>query len=180
MRTIPRAPARIRLPIDRLWNGAPCELPLRGAVSLSRVGDALDLRAELHQPLPPRVAPAPPGTRVEGLWAYDVVELFLAGAGGRYLEIELDAAGHFLALEFRAPRVLANAHRGLVLRVEHGLAIDAWWAAARLPLALVPPGLRAANAFAIAAGRHLAWHPVPGKTPDFHQPATFPALGLGD
>jgi hypothetical protein len=179
MRTIPRAPARLRLPIVRLWDGAPCDLPLRGAVELAALGDAVLVRASLAQPGAPRVPDAPPGTRVDGLWAYDVVECFLVGAGGRYLELELGAAGHWLALSFAAPRVRADGHETLALAVEHGREPGGWWAATSLPLALLPPGLCAANAFAIAAGRFLAHHPVPGAAPDFHQPATFPPLTKG-
>jgi hypothetical protein len=179
MRTIPRAPARLRLPIERLWNGASCDLPIRGAVELGVLGDALLLRASPAQPGAPRVPGAPPGTRVDGLWAYDVVECFLVGAGGRYLELELGAAGHWLALSFAAPRVRADAHETLALAVEHGREPGGWWARVALPLAVLPPGLCAANAFAIAGGRFLAHHPLPGATPDFHQPATFPLLTKG-
>jgi hypothetical protein len=179
MRTIPRAPGSLRLPIERLWSGAACDLPLRGAVELCVRGGALDLRASLAQPGAPRVPDAPPGTRVDGLWTYDVVECFLVGAGGRYLELELGAAGHWLALSFSAPRVRADDHEALALAVEHGRGPGGWWARAALPLALLPPDLRAVNAFAIAAGRFLAHHPVPGAAPDFHQPGSFPAVRLG-
>jgi len=180
MLTIPQAPARLRLPIERLWNGAPCDVAVRAAVELSLRGDALEVRAELRQPGPPRVPEARPGTRVEGLWEFDVVECFLAGAGGRYLEIELGAGGHFLVLSFRARRVLADAHAGLRPEVEVAAGPDGVRRAAlRLPRALLPPGLRAGNAFAIAAGRYLAWQPVPGAAPDFHQPERWPALRLG-
>jgi hypothetical protein len=44
----------------------------------------------------------------------------------------------------------------------------------------VPSGLRAANAFAIACGRFLAHHPVPGDEPDFHQPGAYPAVRLAE
>ncbi len=179
MLTIPRAPARLRLPIERLWSGAPCEAGMRGALELSLRGDVLALRAELRRAGPPRVPDAPPGTRVEGLWEYDVVECFLAGGGGRYLEVELGAAGHFLVLSFRARRVRADAHPALRLRAEHGRAPDgAWWSRLSLPRRLLPPGVRAVGAFAIAGGRYLAHHPLPGAEPDFHQPDRWPAARL--
>jgi hypothetical protein len=179
MRTIPRAPARLRLPIERLWNGVACDLALRGAVELSVAADALELRASLVQPGAPRVPEAPRGTRVDGLWEFDVVECFLAGAGGRYLELELGAHGHWLALSFDAPRSRTDAHERLALAVTAGHAPSGgWWAHAAVPLALLPPGLSAVNAFASASGRFLAHHPVPGATPDFHQPKTFPAARL--
>jgi hypothetical protein len=180
MRTIPPAPARLRLEIRRLWNGeAPAAPELQGALELSALGDALAVRAELRQPGAPRVPAAPPGTRVGNLWEYDVVECFLAGEGGRYLEIEVGAAGHFLVLSFRAPRVRASSHEGLALRVERGALPGGWWAALRLPRSLLPEGIRAGNAFAHAAGELLAHRPVPGTFPDFHQPRAWPALRLG-
>jgi hypothetical protein len=181
MRTIPRAPARLRLPIERLWNGAPGPEGTRGAVELSLVGDELEMRAELRQPQPPRVPENPAGTRVEGLWAYDVVECFLLGAGGRYLEIELGARGHYLVLSFRARRVRASGHEHLAPRVHCGTAPDgAWWVEIRVPRTLVPARLRGVNAFAIVGGRCLAHHPVPGEAPDFHQPDTWPRVRLGE
>jgi hypothetical protein len=181
MLTIPRAPARLRLALERLWNGEPCEAGIRGAVELARAGERLALRAELRQPGAPRVPDAPPGTRVEGLWEYDVVECFLAGAGGRYLEVELGAGGHFLALSFRARRARADAHEALLPAVAQGRTRDgAWWASLELPLALLPPRVRAVGAFAIAGGHHLAHHPLPGAAPDFHQPERWPAARLAD
>jgi len=179
MRTIPRAPAQLRLAIDRRWDGAPAAPGLHGAVSLAVVGDALEMRAELCQPGQPRVPAAAPGLRVEGLWHYDVVECFLAGAGGRYLEIELGAGGHFLVLAFRAPRVRSDAHERLLPRIRHGALLGGWWAALRVPLAVVPAGVRAGNAFAIACGEHLAHSAMPGAAPDFHRPPLWPALRIG-
>jgi hypothetical protein len=179
MRTIPRAPAQLRLEIRRLWNGAPSPAGLSGAVELSLAGDALAVRAELAQPGLPRIPAAPAGTRVDGLWEYDVVECFLAGAGGRYLELELGASGHFLVLVFRAPRVRESACESLAPRVAHGRTAGGWWATLELPRSVLPAGLRAGNAFAIAAGELLAHSPVPGAFPDFHQPDAWPALRLG-
>lgn len=179
MLTIPRAPARLRLPIERLWNGAPCDLPIRAHVSLSLDGEDLEVCASLRQPGAPRLPDAPPATRVDGLWEYDVVECFLAGEGGRYLEIELGAGGHFLVLSFRARRELADAHEALRPTLEHGRGPEGESRVSlRLPASLLPAGLHAGSAFAIAAGRLLAFRPVPGPQPDFHQPEHWPALRL--
>jgi hypothetical protein len=179
MLTIPRGPARLRLPIEQQWNGAPSG-GVRAALELSLLGDALELRSELRQPEAPRVPAAPPGTRVANLWEYDVVECFLAGAGGRYLELELGAGGHFLALSFRAPRVRSDEHRHLVPQISHhaggaGLSCTTL----RVPLAIVPPGLRRLGAFAIAGGVFLAHAPVPGEAPDFHRPDRWTPARFG-
>jgi hypothetical protein len=170
MLTIPRAPVRLRLPIERQWDGAPSET-VRAALELSIVDAALELRSELRQPGAPRVPDARPGTRVANLWEYDVVECFLAGAGGRYLELELGAGGHFLALSFRARRVRSNELGSFTPRIEHHRGADGVQRTAlRIPLALIPSDVRAIGAFAIAGGLFLAHAPVPGPVPDFHQP----------
>ena len=178
MLTIPRAPQRLRLPIERQWNGAPSGA-VRAALELSIVGAALELRSELWQPGDPRIPDLRRGTRVANLWEYDVVECFLAGAGGRYLELELGAGGHFLALSFRARRVRADEHRRLAPWVErHSAPGGVRRTALRFPLALLPPDVRAIGAFAIAGGLFLAHSPVPGAEPDFHQPDRFTAARL--
>ena len=180
MLTIPRAPARLRLAIDRQWNGAPSEA-VRGALELSVVGAAIELRCELRQPGPARVPDARPGTRVANLWEYDVVECFLAGAGGRYLELELGAGGHFLALSFRAPRVRADEHRALTPWIDHHRGPDGTHRTAlRVPLSIIPADVRGLGAFAIAGGLFLAHAPVPGPLPDFHQPDRWTPARLAD
>lgn len=178
MLTIPRAPTRLRLPIDRQWNGSPSET-VRASLELRIVGAALELRSELRQAGTPRIPAARPGTRVADLWEYDVVECFLAGAGGRYLELELGAGGHFLALSFRAPRVRSDEHRALVPWVDFHRGPDATlYTALRVPLAIIPGDVRAIGAFAIAGGLFLAHAPVPGPAPDFHQPDRWTAARL--
>jgi hypothetical protein len=179
MLVIPNAPAQLRLPIERHWDGTRCPDPRRrGELSLAFVPGALEIGASFQRQHPARLPAAPPGTRVANLWEYDVVECFLAGAGGRYLEVELGAAGHFLVLEFDAPRRRANEHAGLAPPVFFGEDSERWHATLRLPLALVPAGLCALNAFAIAGGVCFAHHPVPGPAPDFHQPQSFPRASL--
>jgi len=175
MLLIPRAPARLALAIDHHWNGTRCPDPRRrGELSLALAGDALEVVASFRHQSPARLPAAPRGARVANLWEYDVVECFLVGASGRYLEIELGAAGHFLVLEFDAPRRRVNEHAGLAPPLDFSADAVSWRARLRLPLALVPGDLAALNAFAIAGGSFLAHHAVPGAEPDFHQPHAFP------
>lgn len=126
-----------------------------------------------HQPSP-RIPVAPAGGRVADLWEYDVVECFLVGSDGGYLELELGAGGHFLVLSFRAPRQRSDDHAALALAVAHRAGIEGWESEVLLPWDLVPADLCALNAFAIAGGRYLAHASVPGPVPDFHQPGAFP------
>jgi hypothetical protein len=178
---IPRAPERLVLPIERYWDGTPCPAAHRhGRVELAAHADGLALAASLpHQPAP-RIPAAPPGTRVADLWEYDVVECFLVGSGGRYLEVELGAGGHFLVLSFSAPRVLRDAHETLALPIEHTSDERGWHARTRLPWPLVPPDVVALGAFVIAGGEHLAFAPLPGSAPDFHRPAELPRAVLDE
>jgi hypothetical protein len=180
---IPRAPARLRLPLERRWDGGECPDPgLHGELSLALLPGALEIAGSLAHQHPARIPAAPSGSRVANLWEYDVVECFLVGRGGRYLEVELGAGGHFLVLEFDAPRRRRDEHAALAPALAFRRDPDRWHASLRLPLALLPPGLRALNAFAIAGGSFLAFAPVPGAVPDFHQPEAFPraALASGD
>lgn len=176
---IPRAPERLVLPIERYWDGAPCpHAHLHGRVELAAAGEGLEIAASLpHQP-EPRIPDAPPGTRVADLWYYDVVECFLAGAGGRYLEVELGAGGHFLVLSFSAPRMRSDSHPDLVLPVDFASDAKGWRSRVVIAWALVPPGLEALNAYVIAGGAHLAYGSLPGPAPEYHQPACFPRARL--
>lgn len=79
-------------------------------------------------------------------------------------------------LSFSAPRVRSDSHEGLTLPLDFTSDARGWRARAVLDAALVPPGLCALNAFVIASGAHLAYAPLPGPAPDFHQPARFPSV----
>lgn len=127
------------------------------------------------QPVTPSV---PAGTRVHDLWHYDVIECFLVGGDGRYLEVELGADGRFLVLSFDAPRRRCDEHRALRPEIAWDRSDAGWSSAILLPWAIVPEGLCRLNAFVCARQQFLAYHPLPGATPDFHQPDRFPAARL--
>lgn len=176
---IPARPAQLSLAITRLWNGARCEdARLQGRLALAATPEGLHLCGSLPDPAPAQVPDAPSGSRVADLWHYDVVEAFLLGSGGRYLEVELGAGGHFLVLSFRAPRERSDAHEGFAPRVEHRAGAQGWQTALVVPWRLVPRGLCALGAFVSARGCHLSSAPLPGDVPDFHQPAAWPAAQL--
>jgi hypothetical protein len=176
---VPRAPERLVLPVERHWNGAPCaDTHLHGRVELAARADGLEVAASLpHQPAP-RIPDAPRGARVANLWEYDVVECFLVREGGRYLEVELGAGGHFLVLSFSAPRVRSDEHEALRPALDFASDVSGWRARLVLDWALVPRDLVALNAYVIAGGAHLAFAPLPGAAPDFHQPRHFPHARL--
>ena len=170
---IPEAPAGLALAIAQRWDGAP--LPdLRAGVRLSAERDALWVEAGMAHARAPRIPDAPRGARVADLWEYDVVECFVAGADGRYLELELGAGGHYLALAFDAPRRRRDDFAREPLAVEWEDGAQAWHARCRVPRAWLAEPIARVNAFAIADGEYAVHAPVGGERPDFHRPHAFP------
>lgn len=176
---IPWSPAHLALELRRHWDGRVCADPhLRGRVTLSARAPGLWVEGFLPDPAPAPLPDAPEGARVADLWHYDVVECFLAGAGGRYLEVELGAGGHFLVLSFAAPRQLADDHAALRPELLHRRDARGWRTALTLPWELIPADVCGLDAFASARGEHLAWAPLPDSEPDFHQPDRYPPARL--
>ena len=162
-----------RLLIDRLWDGKQAWALERAEVTFS-IG-AEGLRLEVAAMFHGDPAPALPPGRIEGLWDYEVVELFLANEAGHYLELELGPHGHYLALRFAGVRHLVS--QDLTLSYLAEISGERWRGVASAPLSILPAGADRANAYAIHGQgpdrRYLAAHAVPGPRPDFHQPQFF-------
>jgi hypothetical protein len=162
--------------VDRTWDGLPIDDDERARVMVELTDAAL--RVEVDAPY--YGDPAPPGRpgSVDGLWEYEVVELFLVGSNDHYLEIELSPHGHHLVLALHGER--RQVATGLPARVEVRLHEGRWRAEAELDPGLVPARLHAGNAFAIHGlgedRRYLVAHPTGGSRPDFHRIATFPTI----
>lgn len=179
MLEIPAAPAVLALDVARRWDGALLPEPgLRARIALSVTPDALEIEAGMAHQFAPRIPAAPRGARVDGLWDYDVVECFVVGADGRYLELELGSGGHYLALAFDAPRRRVDDFARESLDVAWRSDGDGWTARCRIPRAWLPQPIARANAFAIAGGEFAAHHPVGGTRPDFHRPHAFPRVRI--
>ena len=178
---IPHAPAVLVLPIVTYWDGTPCSnTRLYGMVTLGAEDEGLCITASLpHQECP--CAPAtPPRTRVANLWEYDVVECFVVGAE-RYLEVELGAGGHFLVLDFAAPRVRRKAYEAFVPRMAFEPCLEgqpAWRSSILIPWFMVPDHVQGVNAYVMSRNHYLCYHPLPGPKPDFHQPERFSPVRL--
>lgn len=180
MLLIPKAQGELSLHIDRLWDGSPCtDDRLWADVFIAHTKEGLLIRAQAPMLHEQKIPDAPMGSRVDGLWEYDVVELFFVGPGHQYLEIELGAGGHFLILGFDSIRHRSDDYESFapILRFEKTNE-KTWKSSVTIPWKLVPENLRALNAFAIMAGQFLAYSPVPGEQPDYHQPDRYPSASL--
>ena len=162
-----------QLHINQTWNGEVLAVSehVRLLMRLDQNGLHVQVEAPFYNDPPPESAP---GT-TEGLWEYEVVELFLLGAGGHYLEIELGPHGHYLVY------YLSDVRQ--VERVVEPLFVDCmtrggrWQGEIHLGLTDLPEQLSHVNGYGIhgqgGGRRYLSAAPLPGATPDFHQPQAF-------
>lgn len=165
------------LTVDRLWDGRaalPVEI-VRFHLQEAPAGLGVHVLAPDHGD--PRPA-APPGF-CDGLWNYEVVELFVGGDSDTYFELELGPHGHHLAL------TLAGHHRERV--ANHTLSVsttrtNTWWrASCTVPMEMLPPRPWTMNAHAIHGvgpeRRCLSFTPQPASDdrPDFHRRSLFRA-----
>ncbi len=175
---IPKAPDALRLEVKQCWDGAPASPAQRAWVEWSASDGALHVAAGMPHQHPARIPDAPPGARVDGLWEFDVVECFFVGADGRYVELELGAGGHHLALAFASPRTPADDAPTPALEIVWTRDAARWRSQCVLPRDWLPEPIVAANAFAIGGGAFLAHHPTGGPRPDFHRPHAYPAVRI--
>jgi hypothetical protein len=167
------------LQIQNLWHGRPGTAKEVAYVHLRGRPDHLEVTvdATFHEDPAPD---APPGS-FPGLWEFEVVELFIGGADGSYLEVELGPRGHHLVLRLSGVRQIAE--QGLPLDYRTAVTSDLWTGMARIPRSLLPPGPHTLNLTAIhgqhrkpgqrrpgGGRRYLSWAPLRGEVPDFHQP----------
>ena len=159
--------------IDTLWNGQSGSPQEHYVLTLQ----ATLTGYHLHIKAPFFNDPKPDGP--EGsfwqLWEHEVVELFIVGANGHYLELECGPHGHYLVLQLDGVRSVARHSLETAYTVE--LNDTSWSATLHIPQSWIPEGPHRLNAFAIhglgAQRRYLAHTPLPGVTPDFHQPSQF-------
>ncbi len=173
MTTLIGQPAR-QLAIERTWDGASIHPSEHAFVHVAHDGEGLSVYVEapFHGDPPPE---HPVGSTPR-LWEHEVVELFVAGPGDAYLEIELGPHGHHLALWLEGVRRPTRV--GLAVRYAVSRQAQRWAGWAQLdPSTPLPARPWRLNAYAIHglgdARRHLACAPVPGERPDFHRPERF-------
>ena len=133
----------------------------------------VNIDAPFHGDPPPDHEPG----RAWKLWEHEVVELFLVGDDGHYLEAEFGPHGHWLILSLDGIRSIANS--GIKPKsYECTIRDNRWTASAVLSRNVLPRPITRMNAFAIhgvgSERRYLSYGPLPGDSPDFHQPLHFP------
>ena len=153
-------------------------------------GVAFDVRAPWWQNL----APEGPPRSVWGLWNFEVVEIFIVGDGGRYLELEINPYGHYLMLMLSAPRKIEQKQMSPkqmhCVRASGGSDLNArqasWSATGLISADDLPVPYRdqemvpywRVNSFWCFSNHaqryHCCAYPLPGEQPNFHQPQYFP------
>lgn len=172
---IPEQPQSLHLKIDRLWNGQDCpDLSCHAQVWISHSEKGLTIQAESAIRPDKKVPEASTDKPMEGLWEYDVVEVFLVAENGHYLEIELGVGGHWLVLGFDDVRHRSNSYPDVQLERSFTIGDKTWKSSIVIPWNMLPQPVKGLNAYAICGGQFLAYNPVPGEAPDYHQPAIFP------
>lgn len=162
------------LEIAHTWDGVPVGSDERARIETTWT--ASDLEIAIDAPYHGDPPPAGAAGRTDGLWEYEVVELFLVGSEMRYVELEFGPHGHWLGLRLAGVRHRVGDVRTVTYRTERPGA--RWTGRARVASADLPDPIVQWNAFAIhgrgAARRYLAAAPVPGDSPDFHRIDAFP------
>ena len=160
--------------ISKTWDGfeigADDWVSIDVKFSANEIGIVID--APFYNDPKPANEPGP----TDGLWNYEVVEVFLVGDDGQYLELEFGPHGHYLMLWLTEPRKVVE--RLLSCRYKVSQLGAHWRGEVHFPRAYAPRHIHSYNAFAISGSgtsrRYLAWHPMPCTKPDFHQPKRFP------
>lgn len=166
----------VQLMIEKSWNGEMADIS--DSVTVTFHITATKLEVQIDAPFHKDPAPSTPAGECEGLWRYEVVELFLLGTAGHYLEIELGPHGHHLIYHLSGIRQVARTLSPT--RCKTHTSESRWQGDLTLNLdkSLLP--FRHVNAYAIhgqgAERRYFAAFPVPGETPDFHQPGSFACI----
>ncbi len=166
----------VLLTTEKSWDGGMAEDSEKVAVAFYL--SAQELKVEVEGPYHGDPAPSAPAGELDGLWRYEVAELFLLGAEGHYLEIELGPHGHYLILHLSGIRQVRRT-----LKPTHcstRITDSRWQGTLTLALdhSILP--FTHVNAYAIhglgTKRRYLSAFPVPGESPDFHQPRYFACL----
>lgn len=167
--------------IEHDWFGESCP---ENHFSLSSSNTGFCFETEVNAK-PLSVFPCKPGEYFEGLWEYDVAELFIAAdKGDHYLEINLAPNGAWWMMAFSAPRQRMADFRidHQHIKTESSLNTDHWKSSMCIPHGLLQNILRTDtmrfNVTYILGEpkQYLSYCNLQSAKPDFHTPAQFKTL----
>lgn len=176
-----RGTLAIALAIERTWRGESLAPEHCARIEAVRTGDELRIAFDapyFADPPPPSAAGS-----FDSLYAYEVIELFVADDGADYLEIELGPHGHHFVLKLRGVRTPVRTCLPIdyAVRIERargrtaklGEPCGRYGGQVRMPASYLPERVTRANAYLIhglaGARCHHAHAPVAGAAPDFHR-----------
>lgn len=161
--------------INTEWNGAPIDhAPI---VFQIRAQDSLNVLVSVSGPFfnDPGPPPCAAGSACDGLWNYEVAEVFFLGKNEKYLEVELSPHGQHLLL------LLNGVGKPFLdkMPIEYTAQIDrtknTWNGIATIPMDYLPPHVGRINAYAIHGSglnrRYESLYPASANVsnPDFHR-----------
>lgn len=164
--------------ITTAWDGSviTSDPLVRVEITQTTEGLYIEVDAPFHGDPPPPPGPIGP---TDGLWEYEVVEVFFLGKNNHYTEIELAPSGHHLVLKLEGIRNPVDSN--LPLEFNASINGSRWTGRAFVPNSLLPEGPLFVNGYAIYGTGpnrvYMSWIPLPGDAPDFHQPELFRPLG---
>ncbi len=165
-----------KLDITQTWDGKTVR-PLE-EISLFFSLNSKELAFIVQAPFYADTAPKSPAGFTPRLWDYELVELFLLGAAGQYLEVELGPHGHYLIYLLSGVREVERTITpvGVHCCIEGNI----WRGEIALAAGDLPRNISHVNGYGIHGQgderRYLAATSVAGAVPDFHQPAAFLSL----
>ena len=186
--------------INKTWHGEPSVHNY--FINLSISSSSGDIVIQIDAPFFNDPKPDQPPGRVSDLYNYEVVELFFSGIpydmGAEvdcpYLEIEIGPYSHYLLAFFLREGDFENVDTSLQLENIPNISIDfaqnRWKAEVMIPFYMLPEpscgeDLSVSwnfNAYAIHGNtshrEFLAYSPVPGDAPNFHQLQYFQHIEL--
>lgn len=162
----------LELALTQSWDRTPLEAREASTALRATLAEEF-LEIEVDAPFWGDPPPASPAGPTEGLWSYEVVELFIGGEG-EYFELELGPHGHHLLLRFR--QIRESFERGRPIEYHTEIRGNRWVGLARVPLEALPAPPHAFNLAAIhgvGERRYLSAVTLDGDRPNFHQPQHF-------
>jgi len=166
------------------WNGAPINhAPITFYISAQ---DSRAVRISVSGPFfnDPDPPPCAAGTACDGLWDYEVAEVFFLGKKEKYLEIELSPHGQHLLLLLNGVRKKFMDKLPIKYTATIDRANNTWTGTAIIPIDYFPPDVSKINAYAIHGSgvnrRYESLYPASSdvSNPDFHRLEFFKPFDL--